>query len=904
MNMLRFSRLIVVALGFASTAAATAADSAIESKVRKIFVDRCAECHGEKEVQDPTLDGTTNLLALRGNDSYVNRSKPEESELLRRVLLSPGDKDRMPQSKSGKVRAPLGDAEKALLKQWIEGDNSEAPRRFIAERDVVTAILADLKAAPADKRQYLRYFSLHTLHNQQPPVVTAAELKIAVAALSKLMNSLSWSATIKQPEPVGPDRVIYRIDLRDYTWLPAMWSQVASHNPYGFVREDLDGEIARLTGTRDSVWLRADWFVFACAQPPLYEFLLYSRYVPGVLSERNRAESHLENFLLKSTSIEKIKAAATTVAHRSVEDRLFGTATVPVASSAVQRAGFRHSGVSNRGNRLIERHRIDDSGRGYWKSYDFKAYIQDSTNDLFRFPLGPDHSGLSSSDRFAFRHDGGEMIFHLPNGFQGYMLTTAAGKILRRAPSEIVQDKNRPEDSVILNGISCIRCHEQGMKEPLGQSLTDLKNPLRDEVRPRALGSVGASMTAAERQAVENLYLSDADFARVFAADRARFTSALARAGAESVGVEPVSYIYQKFNAPVSEKTLTAELDIDSATLKSGLAAVLQDFPGTDDHAISIRGSGFALAQGIARSDFVPHFARLASVVRSTNIIHTFTPLNFEEFNTSGRDDDFRPLALAEPSPRQNQTPAAPPVDSRQRLQELSQESEALNKQMLAAANGRNTQRFVGTFSGDWVSGGQKYTRRITLNPDLKTGTDRVVTIAGKALDLPLTVELKNGVLQGRNAPVPGSGWTPDNLTMVFSPSGDSVTVSILDDANKTESGTLVRVNESNLARRFVGTFSGDWMVADGQKYSRRITINPDLKTGMDHVVTSAGKVHDMPLTLEFKNGAIQGRNAPPSGSGWTPDNLTITLSSSGDTIAVAIVDDANRSESGTLDRN
>jgi hypothetical protein len=72
---------------------------------------------------------------------------------------------------------------------------------------------------------------------------------------------------------------------------------VAKHNPYGFVRPELDQRIAQLVGTSDLIWLRADWFVFACAQPPLYEFLLYSRKVPGVLSDPQHAEQHLEKYL-------------------------------------------------------------------------------------------------------------------------------------------------------------------------------------------------------------------------------------------------------------------------------------------------------------------------------------------------------------------------------------------------------------------------------------------------------------------------------------------------------------------------------------------------------------------------------------------------------------------------------
>ena len=40
----------------------------------------------------------------------------------------------------------------------------------------------------------------------------------------------------------------------------------------------------------------------------------------------------------------------------------------------------------------------------------------------------------------AFVHDGGEIIWSLPNGLQAYLLTKASGGLLARGPAAIVED--------------------------------------------------------------------------------------------------------------------------------------------------------------------------------------------------------------------------------------------------------------------------------------------------------------------------------------------------------------------------------------------------------------------------------------------------------------------------------
>ena len=83
-----------------------------------------------------------------------------------------------------------------------------------------------------------------------------------------------------------------------------------------------------------------------------------------------------------------------------------------------------------------------------WRSYDFNS--SKGTGNMFKDPMN-------------LHPNGGEMIFNLPNGLQGYFVTNAIGTRVQEAPTGIVTDKFA-EDKTVRNGLSCMRCHDQGIK--------------------------------------------------------------------------------------------------------------------------------------------------------------------------------------------------------------------------------------------------------------------------------------------------------------------------------------------------------------------------------------------------------------------------------------------------------
>ena len=104
-------------------------------------------------------------------------------------------------------------------------------------------------------------------------------------------------------------------------------------------------------------------------------------------------------------------------------------------------------------NRLIERH--DANYGAYWQSYDFADNTE--RQNMFDHPLGPAAGGSIRS-----QHDGGEIIFRLPNGLQGYMLVNGKGSRIdgRRSRSSAIPSG---PIATVINGLSCMTCHVEGI---------------------------------------------------------------------------------------------------------------------------------------------------------------------------------------------------------------------------------------------------------------------------------------------------------------------------------------------------------------------------------------------------------------------------------------------------------
>ncbi len=406
--------MLLICVGLAFATADAQEDLAQEASA--IFQQNCLNCHGESGAfKDELLIERTALV----DTEVVIPGDPENSEFYKRLLGPTENGAQMPLN-----LPPLSQEAVETIAHWIAAGapdwDVQYDINFITTAAMLDTMRTHLNSLDPFDRPSARYFTMTHLHNAGESPETLSDYRIA---LSKLVNSLSWRFEITNPTPIDTAQTIFYIDLRRYEWNTTTdaWTHIEQVYPYNiaFDPETQVGLLEKLTQLQtdtDSVvpFVHADWFLATASLPPLYHDILGLPQTDRVL------ETQLE---------------------------------VDVASNIrnapginVWRAGFNDSGVSTN-NRVVERH--TSRYGAYWKSYDFAGSV--GSQNIFTHPLD-------------FTHDGGEIIFNLPNGLQAYFLVDANGNRLDDAPIDIVSNP-AASDPTVRNGLSCIGCHTQGMKK-------------------------------------------------------------------------------------------------------------------------------------------------------------------------------------------------------------------------------------------------------------------------------------------------------------------------------------------------------------------------------------------------------------------------------------------------------
>ena len=475
-----------------------------------IFEQSCLNCHGEHGAftEEIIIDHTALI-----ETGAVVPGKPAESELYKRLLVDDLAK-RMP---LGQPKLPP--AAIRTIRNWIQAGApnwegaSTTDGVFITPKKMLNTIEKHVNSLPPFDRTFARYFTLTHLYNAGE---SAEALHAYQRALSKLVNSLSWGRTIKIPQPIDSEETIFYIDLRDYEWEIGTnrWTLIEAEYPYEIefnapTQTALREKLAHLREAMNCKvpFIHVDWFLANASLPPLYHDILD-------LPETDRElETRLE-----VNVVENIRNAP---------------------GKRVWRAGFSDSGVSNH-NRDVERH-LSRYG-AYWKSYDFAGSV--GTQNIFTHPL-------------SFTHDGGEVIFNLPNGLQAYYLSDAGGRRLDEAPINIVRNP-AASDPTVRNGLSCIGCHTEGMKDFEDQVRGVVqKNPNPPFNKDRAL----------------QLYTDKATMVRLLAEDTDRYKQALKATGDVFGGIEPVQRFHEAFQRPVDAAYAAAAVGLKTETFLKRIRA-------------------------------------------------------------------------------------------------------------------------------------------------------------------------------------------------------------------------------------------------------------------------------------------------------------------------------------------
>ena len=480
--------------------------SQIARDVFAIFEGSCLICHGPDGAYRETLLMEHSELIDGGT---VVPGNPNASELYKRLL---GNTERGVQMPFNQPQLPAQSID--TIRRWILAgapDWAAAPittRRFIPPSEVLKAIDSHVKTISPFDRPYARYFTMTHLYNAG---VAADILEEYLKALAKLVNSLSWGLDIVNPTPIDREETIFYIDLRHYEWdRNDGWTKIEEAYPYyvGFnapAQRSLKNQLSQLQTTLTTAVpsVNIDWFIATAAAAPLYNALLS---LPGTDRElETRLEVDVVNNILTAPGIR------------------------------VWRAGFNNSGVSNH-NRVVERHASRYGA--YWKSYDFAGSV--GKQNIFTHPL-------------AFTHNGGEVIFNLPNGLQGYYLVDGDGFRLDEAPISIVSNP-AASDPTVRNGLSCIGCHTEGMKEVTDQ----VRSVIESDTNP-----------AYNKAHALQLYVADSTMDSKVNEDLVRYQRALTATGNTAGDVEPVSRFHEAFHSTLDLSQAAAAVGLEPAVFLS-----------------------------------------------------------------------------------------------------------------------------------------------------------------------------------------------------------------------------------------------------------------------------------------------------------------------------------------------
>ena len=465
-----------------------------------IFEQSCFICHGPAGSFKESLLIDHNTLIQNGT---VIPGNPNTSELYNRLVTTEVAK-RMP---LGQPQLPTQSID--TIRNWILvgapdwAAISSTDADFISPGEMLNTIETHLMSLPSFDRAFARYFTMTHLYNAGE---TAQVLEGYRNGLSKLVNSLSWGIEVINPQPIDPQQTIFYIDLRHYEWdVNDGWTQIEGVYPYHIafdaptetaLREQLGRLQTEMSCDVPSIYI--DWFLATASLPPLYHDLLSLPLTDRELE--TRLEVDVVRNLLNAPGVR------------------------------VRRAGFNDSGVSNN-NRVVERH--TSRYGAYWKSYDFAGSV--GTQNIFTHPL-------------AFTHDGGEVVFNLPNGLQGYYLANASGFRLDEAPINIVSNP-AASDPTVRNGLSCMGCHTEGMKI------------FEDEVRPVIESNTNPAYDKAQAL---RLYVEQSKMDTLLGEDMERYRVALTKTGGAVDDIEPISRFHEVFQGPVDVAYAAAVVGLET----------------------------------------------------------------------------------------------------------------------------------------------------------------------------------------------------------------------------------------------------------------------------------------------------------------------------------------------------
>lgn len=386
--------------------------------------------------------------------------------------------------------------------------------------------IADRSTFPAESWPLVYYLSLESIEDPADRSDLEVALRLVVASTTR-QPILERSI----PEPITP--TLFRIRLDRLAWPAATWRDIVARHPY-----------AR---SRNPLVIRGDWLLAELsdghASPAYYDLLF------GDVRRRDAA-----------------------------------LALFDVDPDPTWRFGLieGNSAVAVNRVRWIENR---PTPRGYcWITRDVAELNRET--DMLESPDG------------GFRHDGEEIIIGVPKihqasgergALQVYFLANGDGKMVGRAPVDLVVDKTRFRGLAEIRAPgSCIQCHARGI------------NPFKTN-ELRSYLAAGAELDASP--GVETFHLSDLEIERQRNADDFTSTVRLVTGKPAAEASAAFSRAVARYDRELDAATAAAELRTTAEELRLALA-----WASATGQRLTARLTGLAHGKTIPREAFAESY--------------------------------------------------------------------------------------------------------------------------------------------------------------------------------------------------------------------------------------------------------------------------------------------------------
>lgn len=451
------------------------------AKAYAVLETYCARCHQTGKLERPLASGgLANILDiddLARDSILVKPGFPDASRLYDVLETRHAPLDVF--SGTDAAPEPLPDAIEAV-RRWIKDlpdESQTCPSRQPVRPVDVDKLMRDAQHLERDQDKDVRFVSLVHLYNA---CATPEEMSAYVAALNKLMNSLSWAPEPVKLTPLDAAGTVLSFRLADFGWDSERWALIEKAYPPALIHV-VAPDVLKTAGTK-AVIVNGDWLAAAAGDTPLYYDLLGIPQKLSALAEKN------------DTKLE-----------------------ADIHAGSVRRIAVRESAVT-RGNRLIERH--PGSRAGLWLAYDFATST--GAQNIFDHPLGPKSATKASA---PFKPDEVRALFALPNGFYAFALYDAEGNRIDRVLPGIEKlyagDEADAVEPTTKAGSNCFACHTRGLVEA------------KDDFRPAGPIDISSAPMPADRRTALPLFGTDSENTLLMLGGTDRY-----RAAAKAVGID------------------------------------------------------------------------------------------------------------------------------------------------------------------------------------------------------------------------------------------------------------------------------------------------------------------------------------------------------------------------------